>query len=239
MKIVFTPDWFLGSDVLIEVFSFLILALFFALAYRNYKLSKNKNSLYLGIGFLIIAIAELSTVLTKLVLYYNTSFTSQIGQMIITYHVIKSVDIFYYIGFFFHKLLTLLGFYIIYRIPLKRKMERDSILAICFIIISALFSSAFSYLFHLAALVLLLLIINNYYQIYKKNKSENTLILIMAFSMLALSQLIFVLSDLNICYVIGQVIQLVSYLILLFLIIRITRHLEYGRKKERKNRHNI
>ena len=239
MKIVFTPDWFLGSDVLIEVFSFLILVLFFALAYRNYRLSKNKNSLYLGAGFLIIAMAEVSTVLTKLVLYYDTLFTNQVGQMIVTYHVINSVDIFYYIGFFFHKLLTLLGLYVIYRLPLKRRRERDSIFAICFIIISALFSSSFYYLFHLAALVLLMLIINNYYQIYRKNKSENTLILIVAFSMLALSQTIFILSDLNIFYVVGQVIQLVSYLILLFLIIRITRHFEYGRKKERKNRHNI
>lgn len=230
MKIVFTPEWFLGSDVLIEIFSFLVLIAFFILAYRNYKLSKNRSTKYLGLGFLAIALAELATVFTKVILYYDTTLTQNIGQMVVTSRVVQSVDIFYYVGFFFHKLLTLGGLYAIYRIPLKRKLERDSLLAICFIIISALFSSAFYYLFHLTAFILLLLIINNYWQIYIKNKSENTKILIAAFSLLALSQLIFILSKLNVCYVTAQILQLVSYLILLFLIIRITRG-----KDDRKN----
>ena len=232
MKIVFTPDWFLGSDVLIETFSFLVLLAFFILAYKNYKLSKNRSTKYLGLGFLAIAIAELATVLTKFVLYYDTTFTQNIGQIAVTSHLVQSVDIFYYIGFFFHKLLTLGGLYIIYRIPLKRKLERDSLLALCFIIISAAFSSSIYYLFHLAALILLLLIINNYYEVYKKNKSDNTAILITAFSLLALSQLIFILSQIGTLYVIAQLAQLVSYLILLVLIMRITRE-KHGRKKSR------
>lgn len=237
MKIVFTPDWFLGGDVLIEVFSFLILLAFLILAYRNYKLSKNRSTKYLGLGFLAIAIAELATVFTKFVLYYDTTFTQEIGQMIITSRVVQSVDLFYYIGFFFHKLLTLGGLYAIYRIPLKRKLERDSLLAVCFIIISAAFSSAIYYLFHLTALILLILIINNYYKVYKENKSKNTCILLSSFSLLALSQLIFILSNLDICYVLAQILQLVSYLMLLFLIIRITRG-KHGRKKLRVGNKN-
>ncbi len=126
MKIVFTPDWFLGTDVLIEIFSFIILFVFFYLSVKAYKLSRNKNSLYLGVGFLLIALAELATIFTKVVLYYDTTFTQHIGQVIVTYNVVKSVDIFYYIGFFFHKLLTLLGFYVIYRLPLKKKFSGDT-----------------------------------------------------------------------------------------------------------------
>lgn len=246
MKIVFTPDWFLGSDVLIEIFSFIILFLFFYFSIRNYKLSKNKNFLYLGLGFLLIAIAELATTLTKVVLYYDTTLTQQVGQMIVTYKVVKSVDIFYYIGFFFHKLFTLLGFYVIYRLPLKKKTSGDLLIALCFIFISALFSQAFYYLFHLTALILLILITNNYYEIYKKNKANNTKILIMTFSILALSQIIFILSKLSMLYVMAQIIQLVSYIMLLILIIKIfklqnyktmtvvknQRFLKYGKKKK-------
>jgi len=238
MKIVFTPDWFLAPDVCIEIFSFFVLLAFFILAYRNYKLSKNRNSFYLGLGFLAIALAELATIFTKIVLYYDTNVTQQIGNMAIIYHVVSSVDIFYYIGFFFHKLLTLGGLYIIYRIPLKIRLERDSLLAICFIIISAVFSASFYYLFHLIAFILLLLIIHNYYGIHKNNNSENTRMLIVAFVLLALSQFMFILSELGALYVAGQLIQLVSYLILLVLIIRITRS-QNGRKKERKNRHHL
>lgn len=232
MKIVFTPDWFTGSDILIEFFSFVVLAAFFILSYRNYKLSKNKNSLYLGGGFLLIAIAELATILTKAVLFYDTNFTQNIGRMVLTYNIVQSVDIMYYIGFFFHKLLTLLGLYIIYRIPLEKNQKSDAVLAVFFIIVAALFSNAFYYIFHLTALILLIFIINNYYEIYKKNKSQNTKMLILAFVILALSQVIFVLSTLKICYVFGQIIQLVSYIILLFLIIRILR----AAKKQHKAR---
>jgi hypothetical protein len=230
MKIVFTPNWFLGSDVLIEGFSFLILLAFFILAYGSYKLDKKKSSKYLSIGFLLIAIAEVSTILTKLVLYYDTTFTHTIGQMIITYHVFNSVDILYYVGFFLNKLFTLLGFYLIYRNPLEKKKSVDAMLALYIIFVSALFSTGIYYLFHLTALLLLVLIINNYYQIYKKNNSDNTGILIVAFALLAFSQMIFIVSTLNMFYVMGQVIQLVSYLILLLLIIRILKH---GRQKKK------
>ena len=229
MKIVLTPDWFLGSDVLIEVFSFIILFIFFFLSIRNYKISKNKGLLYLGIGFLLIAIAEIATILTKLVLFYDTSFTQSIGKMIVTYQFVNSVDIFYSIGFFIHKFFTLLGFYIIYRIPLNKKISGDILIILYFIIISVIFSQGFYYLFHLTALVFLVLIANNYNDIYKKNKSYNTKILVIAFSILALSQVIFILSKIEVLYAIAQFIQLASYIILLVLIIRILKH---GKKKK-------
>lgn len=230
MKIVFTPDWFLGTDVLIEVASFLVLALFFWLSYRNYKLSKNKHTLHLGFGFLLIAVAEIATILTKLVLYYDTSFTQQIGHMVVTYHVVKSVDIFYYVGFFFYKLLTLLGLYVIYRIPQKKQIGRDVVLSICFILIAALFDLEIQFIFNLAVLVLLAIIISTYAEIYKKNKNGNTKILIWAFSILALSHILLIFSRTAALYVIGQTVQLVSYIILLVLIILI---LNYGRKKKK------
>jgi len=235
MKIVFTPDWFLGTDVLIEVFSFIILSLFFYYSIKAYKLSRNKNSLFLGGAFLLIALAELATIFTKLILYYDTSFSQTIGKAIVTYSVVQSVDIFYYVGFFFHKLLTLVGLYVIYRLPLKRRLSGDIILVLAFLVIAALFSQGFYYLFHVSALLLLILIINNYCGIYKENRSDNTKMLIISFSMLALSQVLFIISEIGVLYAAAQVIQLVSYLTLLILIIRIVKH---GKKKE-PNRHNI
>ena len=82
MRIVFTPDWFLGQDVLINLFSFLILSLFFLLSVKNYRISKNKRILYLGVGFLLIALAELSVVLTKFAIFYDVDVTQSIGQAI-------------------------------------------------------------------------------------------------------------------------------------------------------------
>jgi len=235
MKIVFTPDWFLGSDVLIEIFSFIILVLFFYFSVRAYKINKKKNSLYLGTAFLLIAVAELATIFTKLILYYDTTFTQNIGRVVVTYSIVKSVDVFYYIGFFFHKFLTLFGFYLIYRIPLEKKSSEDFMLAVYFIILSAFFSQGVYALFHLTALVLLILIANNYYKIYKKNRLPNTKILVIVFSILAFSQILLLMSQVEFIYALAQVLQLVSYLILLVLIIRI---IKYGTKKK-SSKHNI
>jgi len=229
MKIVFTPDWFLGADIFIELFSFAILSLFFILSIKNYKMSRNKNSFFLGVGFLLIAFAEIFTILTKLVLYYDTSFTQQVGQMIVTYNIVKSVDIFYYIGFFLHKFFTLMGLYIIYKIPSKKGTAEDFVLVVFFIILSSLFSNIFFYIFHITALLMIGLIISSYREVYRKNKSKNTNLLVISFGLLALSHIIFIMSNLNVLYVIGQSIQLVSYIILLVLIIRITKH---GKKKK-------
>ena len=109
VKIVPTPDWFIGKDVVIEVFSLVVLAIFVFLAYRYYRMNKNRNILYLGSGFGLIALAQLATILTKLVLYYDIGPSQEIGQAIITSQIANSVDFFYYAGFFFHRFLTLSG----------------------------------------------------------------------------------------------------------------------------------
>jgi chromate transport protein ChrA len=234
MKIVFTPDWFLGSDVLIDFFSFLILLTLFIFAYKSYKLSKNKNSFYLGMGFLLIALGEISTILTKLTLFYDTIFIQTVGQMIITYNLVRSTDVLFYTGFFLHKLFTLLGLYTLY-ITVIKKRPNEFVLVLYFLLISSIFGSLFYYIFHLTTLIILLLIICAYYKIYKKNKLSGTRILISAFVLLALSHSIFLFSTLPLLYVAGQIMQMISYIIFLSLIMVIWKN----GKKKKQNKHNI
>ena len=227
---VFAPNWFFSTDILIEVFSFFILILFFVFSYKNYNLRKNKKALYLGVAFLLIALGEILSVLSKFALYYDFTFSYNIGKMIITYTMTYSTQTLYKISFFFHRLLTLAGLFIIYRIPLKKEVNfSDAMLVTYFIILSSLFGVSIYYLFHITVLIFLILIINNYYKIYVKNKSENTKLLINAFGVLALGHIVFILSSIKIIYVLAQIIQLVSYLMLLFLILRILKH---GKKKK-------
>ena len=84
------------------------------------------------------------------------------------------------------------------------------------------------YLFHISALVLFLLISYNYYSIYRKNKFPNTLMLSISFLALALSQLLFTISQASLA-VVGDLLELASYITLLTIIIRILKH---GTKKE-------
>ncbi len=240
MKIVLTPDWFLGEDIIICFFSLIVLVIVCVLALKSYNLNKkNKNLLYLGIGFGLIALAELACGFTKLILYYDIGPARAIGQAIITSQIVSSVDIFYYLGFFFHKLLVLIGLYIIYRLPQKKLYMGDYVLIFYFILLSAILSEyeGFFYLFYLTAFVLLILIINNYCRIYKKNKFVNTLILILAFSIFALAQLIYVFSKIEILCATANIVKLISYIILLFLIVRILKHGEKKKSYEHNIRH--
>ncbi len=223
MKIVFTPDWFLNNDVLIETFSFFILVTFFLLALKSYSMSRKKSVLYLGMGFFLIALGQLAAIVTKLVLYYDTSVVQEIGQVIITSNIVKSVDIFYYAGFFFSRFFTLLGLYAIFKIPHEKKISSDFFLAIYLLLIVALLSHNFYYLYNFTAFVILVPIIRQYYLIYKKEKMTSTAILIFAFILLAVAQFTFMFSQMGNFYVIAQNIQLASYLILLVLIVKILR----------------
>lgn len=223
MKLVFTPDWFGGFDIAIETFSFIILALFLYYSIKSYRITKNKKALYLGIGFFLIALGELATIFTKLVLFYDTTFTRQIGQMIITYRLTKSVDLFYEAGFFFHKLLTLFGLYVIYRFPLKKIASKDMLLTGLFIIVSAFLGQFFFFVFHIMVIVLLVLITQNFNNIYKKNNLPTTKMLVVAFTVLTASHIIFSLSNIKTLYVAAQLMQLVSYLIFLAVILRINK----------------
>lgn len=237
MKIVLVPNWFLNENFLINLFSFIVLLVFVIIAYKSYKISKNKKILYLGVGFGLVALAQLSTILTKFVLYYGTSVTKKIGEFIITYQVVRSVDIFYETGFFLYRLLTLIGLYIIYKLPIKKEYLEDFFLTLFFITVISLLSKNMSYLFYFTSLILLVLITKNYYHVYKKNKSQNTLLLVSALLVLAFSNILFAIFCSNpALHVTANIIESVSYIILLFLIIRIWK---YGTPKKKPDGHNI
>ena len=228
MKIVPTPEWFIGKDILIEFFSFFVLAIFFILAFKSYKLNKSRRLFHLGAGFGLVALAQLASIITKLVLYYDIGPSQEIGQAIISSGALSSVDIFYYIGFFLHRFLTLAGFFIIYKIP-REKSGADYILIMYFIFLSALLSNEFYYLFHLTAFFILGFIVKDYYQIYKKNKFENTKNIMIAFSILALAQIIYLVSKIPVFFAVANTIELISYAILLAVIVRILKN---GKKKK-------
>lgn len=197
---------------------------------RNYKLTENKKLFYLGLGFLFIALAEIATILTKFVIYYKTTLFQVVGGVVLKYDILKASDISYDLGFFLYKFLTLAGLYVIYRLPLNDKNIGDIVLAGFFILLSSLAGQFIFFIFHLTVLLFLVLIIDTYLKVYKKNKSCKTKLLLIAFSILTASHLIFLLQGLPQLYIIGQIMQLISYLTLLVLVIKINKNENSKRK---------
>jgi hypothetical protein len=231
MVTIFSPQWFLGFDIAIEFFILIVLSTFFILSIRSYRLSNKKNFLYLGAGFLLIALAQLSSVLTQIVLYYNLSIFQYLGQALVNYNFSNSFDEIiesvYFFGFFLNRFLTLLGLFLIYKLPSKEKESGDLVLAVYLLFVLCLFSplnSQVYYIFHLTVLLILGLIIKNYYNIYSKNKNINTKMLVIVFGILLLSRINFLfLVKSPLFYVMGNIIELVGYVVLLLLMTRILR----------------
>lgn len=239
MNVILPPDWFINIDLAIEAVSFITVFIFSILCIKNYRLNKDRKFLYLGSGFLLITIAELIITATKAVLYYSASFIGLGGEIVIPYDVFNFVSIFYTIGFFVYRTLILFGLYTIYKNP-KSIFERDSLLVLYFTIIITTFSKDFPHLFHITAFVMLFLIVLKYSIVYSKNKSKGTLILILAFSGLVLSNALFIFARLmSILYVTASIIALVSYITLLALILRILEHGKINGKKKKQNGYNI
>lgn len=179
--------------------------------------------MYLGVGFAFIALAQLAIIPAKFGLYYDTTFTTAIGNFIINYNIIQSTDMFYNISIFLNKALTLIGLYVIFRLP-KRKQIFDFVLVLYFLALSVFSGDLTAYLFYLTTLGLFALISYRYYSVYRKNKFPNTKILFIAFGLLALSKLLLLIPNLEIIGVLTDAIELISYIVLLVLIIRILKH---------------
>jgi hypothetical protein len=123
----------------------------------------------------------------------------------------------------------MLGFYSIYYTTKKNKLKTDHLLILYFIVISAIFSSNAYHLFNITVTFLVAIIFLNYRKIYKKTKSENTKILASAFFILFVSYLIMTFAKINTnIYVAANILQLVAYVVLLYIIIKIYKH---GKKK--------
>lgn len=225
MRFVFAslPNWFLGPDFLINAFSFLILLTFLILCIRNYKLNKSKPMMYLGVGFAFIALAQLTILPTKFGLYYNTPLTTYIGSLIVNSNIVSSTQMFYNISIFLNKVLTLIGLYVIFRLP-KKKQFFDFVLGFYFLALSVFNTDLTSDLFYLTTMGLFTLISYRYYSVYRKNKFPNTKMLFIAFGLFALSKLLLIIPGLEIIGVLTDVLELVGSMTLLVLIIKILKH---------------
>ena len=231
-QIVFSPKWFWGKDIFIDLIGIFVLVLIAVFSMRYYRLKKNKNYLYLALSFYIIALAFMSKILTNFTLYHKVLETTTIGLFTITYTRIKNSEILFYIGFLFYRLFYLFGAYLLYAIY-EKQSKPNMVLVSFFIIVSTFFSvSPFSYyIFHISSLMLLGIVTYKYYNTYRKNKHPATRMLASSFAVISSSHLFFMLvnAEKNF-YVAAEILQLIGYVALLITFITVLRH---GREKNK------
>lgn len=235
IDIVFNPKWFNGVDSIFESISVIVLILIASYSLKLYKFNKNKSFKDFSIAFFVLAAAFIFKVLTNITVYYNVFETYHMGVLSFTVSSLKASSIFYNGGYFFYRLLTLIGLYLF--ITIIDKKETNSLFMVYFIAITTIFSTWAYYIFQLTAFLFSGYITFNYFKSYKQKicdlcdkKANNIKYPFLAFLVLTISNALFIFIRLNgYIYVIAEYIQLVGYVILLYAFIRV---LKYGTKKK-------
>jgi hypothetical protein len=231
IEIVYTPTWFYGKDLIIDIISVCVLLLIAIFSAHYYRINRlKKNYFYLALSFSLLAIAFICKIAMNFSIEYNIVETRNLGFVTLAYETIKSSDTLFYMGFLLYRLLTLLGLYILYTIY-QRQTKTTIFLMLYMIIIATYFSQAYYHIFHFTALILLLLITHQHIKHYRENNLSTTRMLAISFGIIALSQVIFVVNRINsFFYVTGEIVQLMGYIMLLLTFITVLR---YGKKKNK------
>lgn len=231
IELVYSPQWFYGKDIIIDIVSIFALSLIAIFSIRYYRMERdNRNYLFLACSFMLMAISFLFKIITNFTIYYMELETRHLGSVTITYPVLESSNLLFSIGFLIHRLLMLFGLFILYMIYLKP--DRSTMLLVSYmILISTYFSSSSYFIFHLTALILLIIITAHYWRNYRRVRHSTNRWLFHSFSLITFSQVVFVFVKINsVLYVIAEIVQLMGYFGLLVTFMKVLR----DGKKERK-----
>lgn len=213
------PSWFLMHDILFK-FLFAIVTLAVSIySFRVYKICKQKQTKYFGLAFLFFSISYF------IQSFLNLAIISKINESICTLAKISSVAIFnswamtIHMIFFLTGLITLL--YMIGNLENKKMYFALLITSLLSLIISvdAIFW------FYLLASVYLTFILHHYINNFKNKKNKKTLIILVAFSLLFLSNIYFIFAiNHAIYYIIGNLSELTAYILILVNLILVLKN---------------
>jgi hypothetical protein len=224
IELVYSPAWFYGKDIIIDICSILVLFLigFFSLKYFQIKPAK-KTYLYLALSFFMISLSFVFKILTNFTIYYNVPVVHQVGMMVYSYDLIRSSDILFFIGSLAHGILMLVGLYLLYSIYNKHTLSMILFNIYLLIMLTVLTHDSY-YVFHITSFILLAMITWIYFQNYRKYRSSSTKLLAISFSIILLCHLIFIFITLNqVLYVIAELVQLVGYTMLMITFIKVLK----------------
>lgn len=223
VQFVYSPAWFYNIDIVIDLVSVFVIALlaFFSFRYSRFD-RRNRRYLYFAVSFAFLAFSFLARILTNFTIYNDAVHMERVGNILIAYHQVVSSNLPFFSGFFMYRLLSLLGLFLLFSVYERRQSASVGFLVIYLILVSAFFSSSVYYVFHITALVLLMLIILQLVSRYCSGRNALTAWLAASFSVIALSNLLFVFVAFNsVFYVAAESVQLFGYFILLCMFVRV------------------
>lgn len=219
VTLVYSPLWFHGIDIVLEVFSVLAAILISFMGYRAYKLTCEKKYLYFSTAFGFITLSFIARAVTiATVLLQFSGGENGIGGPSFSF-----VEDIFSTGRFFYFLLVLLAYLILLVLGMKIKQKRLLLLLSIFMVFfSATAFTSNPLIFYLVSIVLLGFIAGQYITNYRKKRTNATFLTAIAFSLMVFEFLMFIGGIWYRPLVVGAYgFRLVAYVVLLWMIARV------------------
>ncbi|MBI4144597.1 hypothetical protein HY493_00130 [Candidatus Woesearchaeota archaeon] len=220
VTLVYSPLWFHGIDIILEVFSILAAVLITIVGYKAFKLTRESKYFYFSLAFLLITLSFIARAITTGVVLGQVSGVA-IGTDIT--QAKDTIEDIFSMGRFVYFLFVLFAYVILLALSMRITNKRLVFLLSIFMILFA--ASAFgvsALVFYLVSLALLSFIAWQYRDNYLARRSSATLLTFIAFALMVLEFIAFIAADWYRPLVVGAYLfRLVAYVILLSMIVRV------------------
>ena len=212
------PTWFWGYDIIFSVVSILTTLLITFLSYKAYKITKDSKYKFFSLAFLFISLAHIAFSIFNAIMIFHLSDT--------IYNLLLSFDI----GFFIYLFFMLLAYMILIIVVYKIKDNRVVALLLTLVLLFVLFSNQHILKYHIISLVLLAFLTLQFYFNFREKENKNSKLVFTSFYLLLTSEVFFLVNlyTNEYFYVVAQFIQLLGYLVLFYMFMRV---LTYGGEK--------
>ncbi|MBD3209036.1 hypothetical protein GF367_01285 [Candidatus Woesearchaeota archaeon] len=229
ITLVFSPRWFYGYDIIFEALAVIVTLIIGLYSLRIYRFSRERTYKYFGLSFLSFAAAFIGKIAMNFALYNPSAVKStlQQAQPAVTQKLLEKSNLVLQAGYDAHRFLFLLALLGIYWIVSKSDDLEHRWFFVYLIALASLFSFNAYFIFHITATIMLLFILKHFHAFCFKRKAPMTTHLnFLAFSLLFLSQLVFIFVFLNnAIYVVAEVVQLLGFIVFLVSILSLVfRH---------------
>lgn len=203
------PVWFLFYSLGLETIFALVTLSVAIYAFKIHKLSCQRETSLLAVGFLSISFSYLMWLTLSFLSFLELSDGAKMVH-------IQNATILTAFGVYIHVIFFLFGLATLAYMTFRIKDSRLYLMILGISIIPVLFSENLGTSFYLAASVLVLVITFFYLSEYKKKKTGNLFLTLLAFLFLFIGTFDFVfISQSYYHYVIGHIAILISYLLIL------------------------
>lgn len=210
-----SPPWFSGIDSLLEIIIIFTAFMISFYSYNIFSMLKSAKHKYFSVAFFLIGFAYFFRIISSIVLYSFIG-TGVKDVFIHTFTIAPEIELFHFACFFLFKLSVTIGFFILFLIATDTLKKSLLIAGSYLILLSITFSSLFgTTIYHSVLIVFLFFICWYYYNNYLKLKSKPSYRILLAFMLIFIAHLIFVI-DYAIFYVFGEIILISGFAVLLY-----------------------